>query len=338
ITGLDDKSKADAEAEASAYLLEEQGLWGVALFTWYFTYYLNTRATVFDCIKGFGFELEEEEQFEQIDELVNKIDKEYSRKGGDRAKRYRRKVPSRPAELTIPDGPMETGIFYKKGVGGITVIPEEVEVVAEEQKATVMEEFIESLLVLFNHFHERPSFEKFYGEDFYTTESEELYKLAGKIDPNLDEKTTLLVKYILFWGEDPMSGTDAFSSLQEFLDSFNQYLIKYGYYFCLDITKPYPKPCFVGRLNKLEEAYIDNLEGERQTFKVVSLETVKIRDYYWETTVPVYLLPASKEVIVFEDLLRIEAEKCVKSIEDFKEGSENLLKEFTFKQWEKIAE
>ena len=337
ITGLDDKSKAAAETEASAYLLEKNGLWGVALFTWYFTYYLNTRATVFDCIKGFGFELEEE-QFKQIEELVNKIDKEYSRKGGDRAKRYRRKVSSRPAKLNIPDGPMETGIFYKKGVGRITLIPEEVEVVAEEQKAAVMEEFIESLLVLFNHFHERPSFEKFYGESIYSKRSEELYKVAGKIDPKFDEKTTILVTYILDWGRDPMTGTDAFSSLQEFLDSFNQYLIKYGYYFCLDITKPYPKPCFVGRLNKLEEAYIDNFEGERQTFKVVSLETVKIRDYYWQPNAPVYLLPASKEVIVFEDLLRTEAEECADGIESFRQGAGGLLKEFTFKQWEKIAE
>ena len=343
ITGLDDKSKAEAEAEASAYLLKKQDLWGVALFTWYFTYYLNTRATVFDCIKGFGFELEEE-QFEQIDELVNKIDKEYSKKGGDRAKRYRRKTPSRSAELIIPDGSMETGIFYKKGIGGVTLIPEKVEVVDEKQKPVVMEKFVEDLLVLFNHFHEKYSFERNYARSVYKERTEQLYKLAGRIDPNLDEKTTILVTYILSWGEDSMAGTDAFSSLQEFLDSFNPYLIKYGYYFCLDITKPYRKPFFVGRLNKLEEAYV-NIKEEREIFKVVYLETVKISDNllplsisYWLPTGPVYLLPASKEVIVFEDLLRIEAEKCVKSIENFKEWSGSLLEEFTFKQWEKIAE
>ncbi|MCK4532964.1 methyltransferase domain-containing protein, partial [bacterium] len=338
ITGLDDKSKAEAEVEASAYLLKKQGLWGAALFIWYFTYYLNTRATVEYCIEWFGFKLDGE-QIERINELVKKIDKEYSKKGGERAKRYRRKVSSLPAELHVPDGPMKTGIFYKEGVEGVTLTPETVEVVDEGEKAALMEEFIEKFLVLFNYFHEERSFARDYGKHIYDIEIEEVYELAAKIDLNFDKETTILVDYINDWGRDPMKGEKAFSSLQEFLDRFNPYLIKYGYYFCLDITKPYPKPSFVGRFNKLEEAYVDNLEGERQTFKVVYLEMVNIRDYYWEPTASVYLLPASKEVIVFEDLLRTEAEECVEGIESFRQGaSDALLKEFAYKQWEEIAE
>jgi len=345
ITGLDDKSKAASEAEASAYLLSEQGLWGAALFVWYFTYYLNTRATVLDCIKWFGFELDRK-QFEQIDELVKQIDGEYSKKGGDRAKRYRRKAPSRPAQIEFKEKMIgeDQGMFFIRE--DIILTPEKVELVSEEEYEEIMKKLISRLIDTLDTYAGLTAPGDFTeGKPFmYSSQIQEVCALAGMIATEFDYKLTLLEEYIEEWVE-PLTKEEYFSYLREFWEDsgknigLNSYFIKLGYYFCLDITRPYPKPCFVGRFNRLEEAYADDSEGKKKIFKIVHLfEMIKRNEggYYWEPKTPIYLLPATNEVIIFENLLFPEAERCFDKIKNFEMEKEDAEGKLIYKQWQEI--
>ena len=342
ITGLDDKSKVDAEVEASAYLLEKQGLWGVALFTWYFTYYLNTRATVEYCIEWFGFELDEE-QFKQIEELVKKIDNEYSKKGGERAKRYRKKTPSRPALIDFKEKMIgeDEGMFFIRE--DIILTPEKVELVSEREYEGIIRKLISQLIYTLNKYagltapgdfsKGRPimSFSLMHG----------VCELAGMIDTEFDFKLTLLKRYVEQWFE-PLTKEEHFGYLREFWEGekgLNSYFTKLGYYFCLDITCSYPKPCFVGRLNHLEEAYTDDSKGEKKIFKIVHLYEMIQRDnvdYYWKPKTPIYFLPATNEVIIFEDLLSPEAGRCFDKIKNFEAEKADAEEELIYKQWQEI--
>lgn len=342
ITGLDDKSKVAAEVEASEYLLNEQGLWGVALFVWYFTYYLNTRATVLDCIKWFGFKLDRK-QFEQIDELVKQIDDSYSAKGGERARRYRKKAPSRPAQIDFKEKMIgrDKGMFHIRE--DIILTPEKVELVSEEEYEGIMKKLISRLIDTLDTYAGLTAPGDFAeGNPFmYSSQIHDVCKLAGMIDTEFDYKLILLREYIEKWVE-PLTTEEHFGYLREFWEGekgLNSYFTKLGYYFCLDITCPYPKPCFVGRFNRLEEAYADDSEGKKKIFKIVHLYEMIKRDeggYYWEPKTPIYLLPATNEVIIFENLLLPEAERCFDKIKNFETEKANAEGELIYRQWQEI--
>jgi hypothetical protein len=70
----------------------------------------------------------------------------------------------------------------------------------------------------------------------------------------------------------------------------------------MDITKPYPKACFICRFKSSKIASINNTTGAEKTLKITHLEMIT-DDYYWRPTSPIYLLPATEEVIILDDLI-----------------------------------
>jgi hypothetical protein len=340
ITGLGAEAEVAAEAEANEYLLNKQGLWGVAVFVWYFTYYLNTRATVLDCIRGFGFKLDKNE-LEQVDSLVKQIDDWYLAKGGKRARRFKIKMPLRPAQIKFEDGTgTNIGIIFEQGGEGISFVPEDVEEVSEEEKPAVMKQFVDQLIIYFNDFYSKSSF-KVNVTQIYDEEANKLFPLAAQISKDFDEKVALLIKYMegyIGGGGEVLTSDEAFASLRKFLEGFSPYLAKYGYYFNLDITQPYPKPSFIGKIKDKKEAFmIDEFTGEKRVTKITYLERINADGSYWQPDFPVYLLPATEEIIIFEDLLLAEAKDCAKKIIFFKAGEKDRENTFIYKQWGELA-
>ncbi|MCK4322463.1 hypothetical protein KAX08_08125 [candidate division WOR-3 bacterium] len=205
------------------------------------------------------------------------------------------------------------------------------------------DKFIKQLIICFNRFHSDSSFELRYTVVPHD-EKEKLFELANKIDGGLKEVVELLIGYIGSWGEE-MTGASVMASYKrDLLKDLNPYFLKYGYYYNMDITKPYPKPSFICRFKGSKEINISsNLIEEGKNINIVYLERIP-GYYYWEPVSPIYLLP-TEEMIIFEDLILAEAKTCAKKIKSLKKTEKELTSKdfksslmwFTYKQWKEIA-
>ncbi|MCK4736207.1 MAG: hypothetical protein KAT65_27390 [Methanophagales archaeon] len=77
---------------------------------------------------------------------------------------------------------------------------------------------------------------------------------------------------------------------------------------------------------------------EKRIVDITYLERINADDSYWCPESPIYLLPATEEIIILEDLLLVEAMDCAKKIISFKTGEEDEKYQFIYKQWGEIAE
>lgn len=213
-----------------------------------------------------------------------------------------------------------------------TSVREEKEESAGEQKQ--YDQFIAQLITCFNSFHKSESFEL--NETVVPEEEkEELFRLAGEIDWDFEEIVELLIQIMhSSWVGDEIMDTeeDFLSYNKDFLNKFNPYLLKYGYYYNMDITKPYPKACFICRIKSSKSASINDTTGAKKDLKITHLEMIT-DDYYWRPTSPIYVLPATEEVIILDDLILKEAKACAETIKSLKENEDKLV----YKQWKEIA-